>query len=368
MPVFMRFTRGTRKKKPTTPKNSLAELTNSLSSSIKKKIASLTRKRRTRLLKSLVKNFKTKQETKKKVKKAATTIQERARAKIKGKKTRKQIKENYEIDNQCAICLETMKDNGLTTKTKCGHKFHSECIDRWLTDYKNDTCPTCREILVERDTDDEGEDDEEDEEEEEEEEEDPWLEARARGRGRATESINLIRSNYAAALSNLESIDDSRFAMAWRQAALSALRDVRMTIQVLQSQQQSAWEAVHDARSIAVDRGLRPLEAQWAALEGRLAAYEADIAYYRYREWAMAMMEDLLDFTFTYQEVESVTTGWRTEQLFNAYLGGLRRFDLRQEVRESAMRMAVPYVDHHLPSVVRAAAREARSRQHHLVR
>ena len=125
---------------------------------------------------------------------------------------------------------------------------------------------------------------------------------------------------------------------------------------------------MHDARSIAVDRGLRPLEAQWAALEGRLAAYEADIAYYRYREWAMAMMEDLLDFTFTYQEVESVTTGWRTEQLFNAYLGGLRRFDLRQEVRESAMRMAVPYVDHHLPSVVRAAAREARSRQHHLVR
>ena len=80
MPVTMRFTQrtqSTRKKKPTKPtkpKNSLAALNDSLSSSIKKKIASLTRKRRTRLLNSFVKKIKTKQETKKK-KKAATTIQ-----------------------------------------------------------------------------------------------------------------------------------------------------------------------------------------------------------------------------------------------------------------------------------------------------
>ena len=111
------------------------------------------------MLKELKKNKKPKTK-----KKAARTIQERARAKIKGKETRKQINqinENYEIDNQCAICLDTMINNRPTTITKCKHKFHSECIDKWLRDHN--TYPSCREILVERDDEeDEEEDDEED--------------------------------------------------------------------------------------------------------------------------------------------------------------------------------------------------------------
>ena len=373
MPPVMIFTQSTTKKKPTKPtkpKNSLAALNDSLSSSTKKKIAkiaSLTRKRRTRLLKRLVKNFKTKQETKKKAKKAATTIQVRARAKFLGQKTREQIKENYKIDNQCAICFDTMKDNGRTTKTKCGHKFHSECIDRWLTDYNNNnTCPTCREILVERDTDDE------EDEEEEEEEEDPALdaeydrinaEAQALGRSRATESINLIRSNYAAALRNLESIDnsrfarawrqaalsaDSRFAMAWRQAALSAVRDVHMKMEELLLQCHSAWAVVRQARSIALaDLSLGPEGLRWSALEGLPAASEADEAYYKYRWYAMDMMKDLLNRTitvFSYEQLEDVMG--RMDDLFDGYLRRLTsgRFDLRQEVRNSAMRMAKPYV------------------------
>ena len=92
MPVTMRFTPrtprtprtlstprtpGTKKTKPTIPRLSLPAFNDSLSSSTKKKIANFTRNR---VLKRLVKKFKTKQETKKR--NAATTIQERARAKI----------------------------------------------------------------------------------------------------------------------------------------------------------------------------------------------------------------------------------------------------------------------------------------------
>jgi hypothetical protein len=41
----------------------------------------------------------------------------------------------------CSICLE---DNiNKETKLKCGHCYHSECIEKWFVE--NDTCPYCRE-------------------------------------------------------------------------------------------------------------------------------------------------------------------------------------------------------------------------------
>lgn len=46
------------------------------------------------------------------------------------------------IDEDCCICLETLKDNGHIGMLKCGHKFHARCIKTW-TDRHN-TCPLCR--------------------------------------------------------------------------------------------------------------------------------------------------------------------------------------------------------------------------------
>lgn len=40
----------------------------------------------------------------------------------------------------CSICCEDLDHN--FTKTKCGHRFHFECILKW-TD-KNLSCPMCR--------------------------------------------------------------------------------------------------------------------------------------------------------------------------------------------------------------------------------
>lgn len=42
--------------------------------------------------------------------------------------------------NECSICCNAL-DGGVYT-TKCGHKFHLECIVPWYS--KHITCPLCR--------------------------------------------------------------------------------------------------------------------------------------------------------------------------------------------------------------------------------
>ena len=341
MPVTMRFTPSTRKKKPTKPKNSLAALNDSLSSSTKKKIASLTRKRRTRLLNSFVKKIKTKQETKKK-KKAATTIQERARAKIQGKKTRKQIKENYEIDNQCAICLDTMINNGPTTKTKCGHKFHSECIERWLTDYNNNTCPSCREILVERDTDDEEDEREEGEADTfEEEEEDPavlaaWAERRRawndamyaaslRGRSRGDASVNLMRRNYVAAMNSIAAqheqqyLDNLQLADAWVQAAVSAYQEARTAAE---RERLNSWAAAEATYGYEENWELQ------VPMEEAVVYAESERVYYIYWDYSLYLR---------YEVIQAETAAFRANRLAHWHPRAVWAI---QAVRESAMRIA----------------------------
>ena len=49
------------------------------------------------------------------------------------------IKENI----QCCICYQD--DNKVTRKLKCGHEFHLDCIELWLTE-KN-SCPICRKVF-----------------------------------------------------------------------------------------------------------------------------------------------------------------------------------------------------------------------------
>jgi len=50
--------------------------------------------------------------------------------------------EDYE---DCSICLEKLKTG--TVKTKCGHKFHKDCINSWVqmgVGLNCDKCPNCR--------------------------------------------------------------------------------------------------------------------------------------------------------------------------------------------------------------------------------
>ena len=43
----------------------------------------------------------------------------------------------------CAICIETFKKGDNYVILPCGHMFHKNCVETWLTNKKN-TCPTCR--------------------------------------------------------------------------------------------------------------------------------------------------------------------------------------------------------------------------------
>jgi len=50
-----------------------------------------------------------------------------------------QIKDN----NSCSICLEDFGDDDQIRVLLCKHYFHTDCIDRWLTE-ENVRCPLCR--------------------------------------------------------------------------------------------------------------------------------------------------------------------------------------------------------------------------------
>jgi hypothetical protein len=80
---------------------------------------------------------------------AATRIQKRVR----GKQTRKrhsrsikQIYANLEKTNECAICHDPMTKDEAITRLGCGHRFHTECIQRSLRS-GHASCPLCRTII-----------------------------------------------------------------------------------------------------------------------------------------------------------------------------------------------------------------------------
>lgn len=43
----------------------------------------------------------------------------------------------------CPICLSKIFKNATTTETPCGHRYHRQCLDRWLR-RGSTSCPTCR--------------------------------------------------------------------------------------------------------------------------------------------------------------------------------------------------------------------------------
>ena len=46
----------------------------------------------------------------------------------------------------CAICLNTVRETRLNEPLRCGHLFHSHCIENWKQSGKQ-TCPICRKIF-----------------------------------------------------------------------------------------------------------------------------------------------------------------------------------------------------------------------------
>lgn len=44
---------------------------------------------------------------------------------------------------ECTICLDCYENNQSIMGLPCGHNYHQECIDEWLT-RGNHCCPICR--------------------------------------------------------------------------------------------------------------------------------------------------------------------------------------------------------------------------------
>ena len=71
--------------------------------------------------------------------------------------TKKQIKKIPKViynknkfkndDNKCVVCQYEFKNGENVTQLTCGHLFHTECVDTWLS--KNKVCPMChKEIII----------------------------------------------------------------------------------------------------------------------------------------------------------------------------------------------------------------------------
>lgn len=51
--------------------------------------------------------------------------------------------------DHCVICLEKIEITEWLCENSCKHKFHDDCIQRWLTDYsKYKSCPLCRALWI----------------------------------------------------------------------------------------------------------------------------------------------------------------------------------------------------------------------------
>ena len=44
----------------------------------------------------------------------------------------------------CVLCMTKYQQGEYKRRLPCGHVYHRKCIDRWLFNYNNTTCPSCR--------------------------------------------------------------------------------------------------------------------------------------------------------------------------------------------------------------------------------
>jgi hypothetical protein len=49
----------------------------------------------------------------------------------------------HDSSNSCSVCLEDYND-GEKVALKCGHKYHTLCINKWIKE--NGNCPLCKEV------------------------------------------------------------------------------------------------------------------------------------------------------------------------------------------------------------------------------
>ena len=49
-----------------------------------------------------------------------------------------------QLNDVCPICLDEFQEKKMI-KINCGHLFHSQCIEQWIT--VNARCPVCRKRL-----------------------------------------------------------------------------------------------------------------------------------------------------------------------------------------------------------------------------
>jgi len=47
---------------------------------------------------------------------------------------------------QCAICLNEVRQTRNSKAIRCGHIFHSHCLEKWRSK-GNVTCPICRKVF-----------------------------------------------------------------------------------------------------------------------------------------------------------------------------------------------------------------------------
>lgn len=50
------------------------------------------------------------------------------------------------VDSTCAICMDEYDEESKITKMHCGHSYHTECINEWLT--KSAVCPYCKQPIT----------------------------------------------------------------------------------------------------------------------------------------------------------------------------------------------------------------------------
>src|SRR5690606_26466502 len=55
------------------------------------------------------------------------------------------INRRVNYNDTCSICLENNKIPMM--KTKCGHLFHIQCIEKWMLSNRSNCCPNCRGSL-----------------------------------------------------------------------------------------------------------------------------------------------------------------------------------------------------------------------------
>ena len=56
-------------------------------------------------------------------------------------------------DTNCSVCFENMDENNSRKLNPCGHRFHNQCINEWMSTSggAGNTCPMCRHYIVQED-------------------------------------------------------------------------------------------------------------------------------------------------------------------------------------------------------------------------